>query len=727
MLKQLVHSLPPYLSAMEPAAQAGTAAESKASQEQVAARAEACEGSPPASSAAPRGPEEVEPEAAARESPAPQAAPDTEGDSSNTQASHPAAEGLPSAGPASSEDVANAVASAVQGEPDHPSAPGAADEAVPAPSQQLSEGAQLPPLPTQETAPPTLTASPTVAASTEATPDSSSGPPANDTAPPAAAEAESKSCSSTAVPPAATEDDSETKVSKDHLARSRSRSRSRGRGEGLGQKLRQFDPLGLRAEASPQAPEESPSPPSSSSTALPKPAAATAKTWTGVVDAGAITAQLRAVAGDRAETLAVLVGLTCVRLAAHPGFCRKSMREELLPHLQSAPGESLLALEDFLDWLEAERTATPPRAECPFEVGDEVMLVGLQNRPELNEKRAVVTKTSVLDQPGRCIITIQGRSAPLAVRWENMRAVSRSSENARSKSETSEPTQRRAPTESPAGSPALRPKPEPHSAPGEESAAATKGQPPLSEPAVPRSQLFSANLERLKARAKAEASGEVPRGPANTRRGGVGSAHPAGSQWRVQKQEPPPPEPIHFVAAEDQPAVPSRKVIVVDPRGRGRRSDGKDSSDDDIPEPGHIPLPPKRHPPSPELGPMVEVPVTLTTSAAAAMVHSALLPPAATAPAAAPTASSPATAGKRRHMTLVVSEQAKEEDEMHRETAHKKRAIEDQRRKMLEKLTTQLQVCLARVQAGDLDDLGKEKYQDMISSLKEQMAKISHV
>lgn len=76
-------------------------------------------------------------------------------------------------------------------------------------------------------------------------------------------------------------------------------------------------------------------------------------------------------------------------------------------------------------------------------------------------------------------------------------------------------------------------------------------------------------------------------------------------------------------------------------------------------------------------------------------------------------------------MKLVVSEVARQEDRARKEQQEKKAALEESRRNMLAKLTKQLQACLARVQSDELDEAGKEKYQDMINTLKSQMAKIS--
>lgn len=79
------------------------------------------------------------------------------------------------------------------------------------------------------------------------------------------------------------------------------------------------------------------------------------------------------------------------------------------------------------------------------------------------------------------------------------------------------------------------------------------------------------------------------------------------------------------------------------------------------------------------------------------------------------------------NLTLTVSEVAREEDRVAKETKDKRRALEESKIKMLDKLTKQLQLCIARVQSGELDENAREKYEDMIMKLKEQMGKITGV
>merc|ERR1712060_573522 len=94
------------------------------------------------------------------------------------------------------------------------------------------------------------------------------------------------------------------------------------------------------------------------------------------------------------------------------------------------------------------------------------------------------------------------------------------------------------------------------------------------------------------------------------------------------------------------------------------------------------------------------------------------------APAKSQTDAKPTPSG---NLSLSFSEAARAEDKLAQDNSRKRTQLEQGKKVMLEKLTKQLQLCLARVQSGDLDDAGKEKYQDMIASLKGQMLKISGV
>jgi len=79
------------------------------------------------------------------------------------------------------------------------------------------------------------------------------------------------------------------------------------------------------------------------------------------------------------------------------------------------------------------------------------------------------------------------------------------------------------------------------------------------------------------------------------------------------------------------------------------------------------------------------------------------------------------------NLTLSVSAGARKEDEAQRLAREQRSTLDRSRREIVAKLTRQLQVCLARVQKGDLDDRAKEKYQDMIAALRAQMDKVSGV
>jgi len=58
--------------------------------------------------------------------------------------------------------------------------------------------------------------------------------------------------------------------------------------------------------------------------------------------------------------------------------------------------------------------------------------------------------------------------------------------------------------------------------------------------------------------------------------------------------------------------------------------------------------------------------------------------------------------------------------------ANKSQVVDGQKR-MLEKLTQQMQLCLARLQDKQLDDVRRERYQELASSIQSQVDKISHI
>jgi len=94
------------------------------------------------------------------------------------------------------------------------------------------------------------------------------------------------------------------------------------------------------------------------------------------------------------------------------------------------------------------------------------------------------------------------------------------------------------------------------------------------------------------------------------------------------------------------------------------------------------------------------------------------------APAQAPAA---AESPRQGNLSLTVSDLAREEDRAAKDAKEKRKGLSESKKIMLSKLTNQIQVCLARVQSGELDENSREKYQDMIMKLKAQMGNITDV
>merc|ERR1712187_787387 len=82
-------------------------------------------------------------------------------------------------------------------------------------------------------------------------------------------------------------------------------------------------------------------------------------------------------------------------------------------------------------------------------------------------------------------------------------------------------------------------------------------------------------------------------------------------------------------------------------------------------------------------------------------------------------------AASRGNLTLTVSEEARQEDKAFKDAKEKRKALEESRKEMLAKLTRQVQLCLTRLQDDSLDEQKRENYQEMLSSLKMQMNKLS--
>eukprot|EP00930_Biecheleria_cincta_P021905 TRINITY_DN16098_c0_g1_i3.p1 TRINITY_DN16098_c0_g1~~TRINITY_DN16098_c0_g1_i3.p1 ORF type:complete len:669 (+),score=151.06 TRINITY_DN16098_c0_g1_i3:31-2007(+) len=354
----------------------------------------------------------------------------------------------------------------------------------------------------------------------------------------------------------------------------------------------------------------------------------------------AVTARLRQLVGDAAEELPVLVGLVCARIAVPSSFNPKVMHAELLTQMPSPVKQE--ALEEFVAWLDAELTAgaaaasacsstggsRPPAdprlsprlqphlrsAVALMKDGDMVTLHGLSKRPDLNGRHAVILRTKDDSQPGRFVVRLEGAETSMAIRPDNLQPQKPPPLSPRSRPADADSARPPPPLAVPDSQGAL-----PKAPPGTNwSKPQTGGATSSAASSVSASQhsqggLFNSALEKLRAKAEAEQRGE-PTGAAvdrgrkrkekeeqeSARRGGIGSAKPAGSDRREQifgssaaealpKAEPaeekPKLAPVAFIAAEDPAEAPSRKVQVFDPRNKGGSAD---SDDEDLTAPGVI-------------------------------------------------------------------------------------------------------------------------------------------
>ncbi|CAE7357132.1 Fggy [Symbiodinium microadriaticum] len=447
-----------------------------------------------------------------------------------------------------------------------------------------------------------------------------------------------------------------------------------------------------------------------------------------------ITEQVRKVLGEDCDSLPVIVGIVCAQLASKQALDIQTVSQQIVPHL---PSEKQSRLKDLLSWLEeaSEAAKSDPRlSQAPnnFQEGDAVTLHGLEKRPDLNGCTAEVLRVADPSQPGRIVLKLESGSQ-IAIRPQNLQHVQL--EGSAEASEKPSDRQDEAPTPK---------KPQPNS-----------GSSSYSGPDPSASKVFGSAFERLKAKAEAEARGELPadrRKKAKTEldtRGGIGSSQPAGqarrelimgtepkeSQTEVA-EEPPKREPINFVPAEEKTLMPSRKVTVIDPRRNGRPAE--DSDDEEVGTPGVV-RPRKSVQDngsswqgstsfdSPKLKACKDPePVCRMPAAPARGLARTPSVPHSPTPTASKSYSTP-PASARGNMTLVVSADAREADKAQRELAEKRKAMEEGKRHMLAKLTKQMQLCLAKLQNPDLDDNAKEKYQDMITSLKTNMSKLGNV
>lgn len=192
-------------------------------------------------------------------------------------------------------------------------------------------------------------------------------------------------------------------------------------------------------------------------------------------------------------------------------------------------------------------------------------------------------------------------------------------------------------------------------------------------------------------------------------------------------------DPITFVAAAEGTKGPSRQVVVIDPRQRGgERSDSPEPPRCVVP-PLRVTVRPPRHTRSWHNGPVHSRDGSVSSGGAS------VPPPAAWRGAANGSAGNEGVvngstvngatfageAPQANKFYLSVSETAREEDTVAREKEARRQTLEEGKRKMLATLTQQLQQCLTRLQGQNLDESTREKYQDIIQSLKAQMAKVS--
>eukprot|EP00435_Cladocopium_sp_Y103_P036137 s963_g9.t1 len=414
-----------------------------------------------------------------------------------------------------------------------------------------------------------------------------------------------------------------------------------------------------------------------------------------------ITERLRQVVGSQCDGLPVLVGLVCGSLArqdCNPGI----LREELKPHL---PAEAKAEdFEDFLAWLDQENKASPiPRPKDPrlsqtvagvaFKEAEMVRLCALEKRPELNGCKAEVLRVNDPSQPGRIVVKLESGSQ-LAIRPENLQQIVAESPEL---------------PKSPKSPKSEKPEPANKAAPGPDPA---------------KSSVFGAAFAKLKAKAEAEARGELPerKKPREKedldKRGGIGSSLPAGQARRelvmgssttptqskdskeVQEEEEPAKkrDPITFVAAEGRQEPPSRRVTVIDPR-RPKRPLEEESDDEDVGIPGVVR--PRCPPGTKENGGPPRQPTSPPQKAAKATPEPVCQMPAApprglaktvpTSPVPSKTFASPLRRPNMplQNMTLVVSDDAREADKAQKELAEKKRAMEEGKRGGLEVIESQ--------------------------------------
>jgi len=276
-------------------------------------------------------------------------------------------------------------------------------------------------------------------------------------------------------------------------------------------------------------------------------------------DPATVVEKLRPVAAGDAACLAVLTGIVCARLASPQSFSREDIHSELAPLVRDDS-----KVEDLLDWLCQEQDSQPSASSSASATatelccGAKVRLQGLRAAPHLNGQLGICEEWDSSSARWKVRLAVGGEIK--SVKRDNLIADAVSTASA-----------------------------------AEEATSAASG----AEPRKTGSAQMQSALQKLKAKADAEARGEKvskpeketfkrygigdPRGEAQRRTqaaGGAGRYHPSDCV-EISK------EPIAFVSSEDATVQPIRKVVVVDPRRQGMQDDdGRDSSPE--PEIGRI-------------------------------------------------------------------------------------------------------------------------------------------
>eukprot|EP00927_Polykrikos_kofoidii_P050616 TRINITY_DN44508_c0_g1_i1.p1 TRINITY_DN44508_c0_g1~~TRINITY_DN44508_c0_g1_i1.p1 ORF type:complete len:488 (+),score=101.07 TRINITY_DN44508_c0_g1_i1:79-1542(+) len=373
--------------------------------------------------------------------------------------------------------------------------------------------------------------------------------------------------------------------------------------------------------------------------------------------------------------------------------------------------------------------------------GDKVRLHSLQAAPHLNSLEATLVRWQ--ESQGRWVVTLCDGEEK-ALRAENLDLI-----------EAALPM----PGTEIATSPAVVPE-----AMANQHFSANAAEPVVAD----KSDLFKANLEKLRAKAKAEERGVNTRLPRERKRGirecgdpsrngrvgcrgseganghieqghtsgggehreahkgrvthGIGAddgvAYPAAKGRRIDQPDSASKYnvPISFVAQEAAEA-PSRKVVIIDPRG-GMTAGCGDDSDDEHLAPAAVKIPRTRR--SGRL--WTQPPAASQPSAAGASLSHAHAANA--EQQSVDEVGQPSVYGNR---TLNISEAARQGEMAFKTAQEKRKVVEAGKKDMLAKLTKQLQLCLSRLRDSKVDEKGREKYQNLITSIRAQMTKLSSI